>query len=126
MHIVITGTSRGIGLELTKQALAKQHHVLAVARAPEKSQELMTLRSKAGDRLQTLAVELTDPEAAAKVANAVKSWPAVDVLINNAGIFRDSINIKDFLESFQVNSIVPFQITSALLPMLRKSRSPKA
>jgi NAD(P)-dependent dehydrogenase (short-subunit alcohol dehydrogenase family) len=126
MHVVITGTSRGIGLELTRLALAGQNTVLAVAREPEKSKELKALRAEHGDRLQILAVELTDPEAPAKIHSAVKHWPAVDLLINNAGIMREKIATKDFLDSFHVNAVVPFQVTQTLLPQLRKSRSPKA
>lgn len=35
LRIIITGTSRGIGLELTSQAIAAGHHVLAIARHPD-------------------------------------------------------------------------------------------
>lgn len=125
MYVVVTGTSRGIGLELTRQALAAGHTVLAVAREPERSKGLGELRSQYGDRLQVLGVDLTDPEAPAKIHSAVQSWPQVDVLINNAGILKDTIATEDFMTSFHVNAIVPFQLTNTLLPNLRKSRAPK-
>lgn len=126
MNIVITGTNRGIGLELTRQALAKGHTVLAVARKPDESAGLQELRAQHADRLQTLAVDLKHPEAPAKIQSAVKAWPAVDILVNNAGIMRSKTTVEDFLESFHVNSVVPYLVTEALLPQLKKSRSPKA
>ncbi|MBX3020031.1 MAG: SDR family oxidoreductase [Bdellovibrionales bacterium] len=126
MHIVITGTSRGIGLELTRQALDKKHTVLAVARQPEESKGLKELKAEHGERLQLLAVELTHPEAPAKIQAAVRTWPQVDLLVNNAGILEQSTSTETFLKSFHINSVVPFQVTTALLPALRKSRQAKA
>ena len=81
MNIVITGTSRGIGHELTRQALAAGHRVLAVARDPGPCKAL-------GGKIETLALDLKQPEAAAKIADAVKGWECVDLLVNNAGVMK--------------------------------------
>jgi len=124
MNILITGTSRGIGLELTKQALAKGHSVLAIARQPGDSPDLQKLKAKAGDALNLFAADLENDGAAEKIAAAVK-WPHIDVLINNAGIYRKGESTQDFLDSFRVNSVAPFQVTRALLPKLKKSIQPK-
>lgn len=104
MKVVITGTSRGIGAELVKIAEEKGHEVLAVDRK---------------------TVDLRSPEAAAKIADLVKPWGVVDILVNNAGIMRQGTSREDFQESFLVNSIVPFEITQALLPYLKKSSKPR-
>lgn len=118
MNVVITGTSRGIGHELTHQALKKGHRVLAVARDPRRCQDL-------GGQIETLALDLTEETAAEKIARAVEGWGSVDVLINNAGIYRAETGTQRFLESFHVNTVVPFQVTTALLPHLKKAKAAK-
>jgi NAD(P)-dependent dehydrogenase (short-subunit alcohol dehydrogenase family) len=116
MNIVITGTSRGIGLELTKQAASKGHQILAVARNTE---------AVAGLKVKTLALDVRDAEAAAKIAAAVADWPHVDIVINNAGVYRQDRTAEDFLETYHVNCVAPYMISKALLPALKKAPSPK-
>ena len=123
MYVVITGTSRGIGFELTKYALSKGHHVLAIARKPEASSSLVELH-KSHTKLELMALDLLDKDAHNLIAKRVESWPQVDVIINNAGIYEKDQTIEDFEKSFLTNSIKPFFITRALLPLLKKSKHP--
>lgn len=123
MYIVITGTSRGIGFNLTKLALAKGHHVLAVARVVEESEELMNLKVKYKN-LDTLSLDLTSPDAHLSIQSKVSPWPMVDAVINNAGILLEQETIKDFEKTFFVNSIMPFFITKALISKLNISNRP--
>jgi len=125
MNVVITGASRGIGLELVREALGKGDRVLAVARKPDDSKGLAALKKQYSEKLEVCAADVGNPEAGDKIAAAISEWPGVDVLINNAGIFKKETKLPDFLESFQVNSVAPFNITRALLPKLRKSQSPR-
>ena len=125
MQVVITGTSRGIGLELARIALGAGHQVLAVARRPQESPGLASLMSAAGTRLQLLAADLLDPRSAGLIVASVRDIGVVDVLVNNAGILRDTARHEDFMESFAVNAVAPFEITHALLPCLRKSGDPR-
>lgn len=123
MYVVITGTSRGIGLELTKHALIKGHQVMAIARHPEASQQLMELK-KSHSKLEVMALDLLDKQAHNLIAKSVGHWPQVDVLINNAGIYEKDHSIEEFEKSFLTNSIKPFFISRALLPLLKKSKHP--
>ena len=125
MQIVVTGASRGIGLELTKQALEKKSTVLAIARNPKDSKGLQELLKKYPETLQTLQVDLQDPEAMMKISSALKGWKQVDVLINNAGIYQKGETTEDFLKSFHVNSVIPYFVTKTLFPKLKKSQNPK-
>lgn len=126
MDVVITGASRGIGLELARLALENGDRVLAVARKPEESPELRALKSKHRDKLEVAAIELTDPSAGELLGEALAEWERVDVLINNAGVYHQGETTEDFLDSFHVNAVAPFLVTKALLPKLRKSPGPKA
>jgi len=125
MNVVVTGASRGIGLELTTIALNKGDQVLAVARDPKRSRGLMALQKEFGDKLSLCAADVAHPEAAEMILNSVANWSAIDTLINNAGIFRKDERADDFLESFRVNSVAPFLVTKTLLPKLRKGNSPR-
>lgn len=125
MNVIITGASRGIGLELTSQALAAKHQVIAVVRNLAKSPELKNLSEKFKEQLTVVEVDVSNPEAPAKVAAAANKWGSLDVLINNAGMYAKSDTAKDMLESFQVNTIAPYLMTKELLPILKKSKIPK-
>jgi NAD(P)-dependent dehydrogenase (short-subunit alcohol dehydrogenase family) len=115
MNVVITGVSRGIGMELARLALDKGHKVLGVAR---KSVQL------AGD-FTFIEADLMDERAIDRVVKALNGWDRVDVLINNAGVARQGDSREGFLACFELNSIVPFLLTKALLPLLKNSKSPK-
>ena len=125
MNVVVTGASRGIGLELVKESLTTGDHVLAIARQPQESKGLQELQKQFGKTLAVCAADVAHPEAADKVLSAVSSWNGIDVLINNAGVFRQGTKLEDFLESFQVNSVAPFFMTKALLPKLQKGQTPR-
>lgn len=125
MQVVITGASRGIGLELTRIAVDGGHQVLAVARRPLDSAGLATLQAVAGARMQVLAADLLDPGAAGLIAGAVQGFSAVDVLVNNAGLLIEGTRQEDFMTSFAINAVAPFGITQALLPWLRRSTQPR-
>lgn len=120
MHIIITGASRGIGLELVKQGLQQNHHILAIVRDAKKSTALQELVTLYPQYLGICETDINDPESANKIA-AAQAWDHVDLLINNAGVLCQGETYEDFLHSFQTNTIAPFLITKALLPTLKKS-----
>lgn len=126
MKVVITGTSRGIGLELAQLALSKGFEVMAVARSPEKSKGLLKLKGDFKDKIEVVTSDLHDPDSVERIVAMVSEWGAVDILVNNAGIMRQGVRREDFMDSFLVNSVVPFELTTALLPFLRKSKQPRA
>lgn len=113
---VVTGANKGIGLELCRQLAARGDRVIAACRS--KSPEL----EKLGVRIIE-DVEVTDPAAAASLAEAIGSQ-SVDLLINNAGILsRDSLDDLDLdgmRRQFEVNALGPLVVTRALLPRLQQ------
>ena len=119
MNLVITGTSRGIGLELVSGAVARGDRVLAIARN-------VANLAHFGDRVQSLAIDVTAPDLVPRLTEALREWSHVDVLMNVAGVYQQHAEIEDFEKSFRVNSIAPFVITRAVLPWLKKSKSPRA
>lgn len=127
MNILITGTSRGIGLELVKLSLSKGNTVFAVGRSLNAKPELKDLKAKHNDQIHLINADLENPEAPDQIAASVLAkTPSLDILINNAGIMRQGETTADFLESFKINSVVPFLMTKALTPLLKQGKEPKA
>lgn len=128
--IVITGANRGIGLELAKLAALKGHRVIATARSAEKA---AALKEAVGSKGAVLSLDIAKDESVTRFASSLKELgvTAVDILINNAGVYLDddvafeSLDSKMILESFNTNSIGPIRVTQALLPLLKKARAPK-
>jgi NAD(P)-dependent dehydrogenase (short-subunit alcohol dehydrogenase family) len=117
-NVFITGTTRGIGLELTRQFLDTGNQVFAAARNTE-SDALQSLKATYGDQLQLLTLDVTDNTQITKAAATLAGQP-LSLLINNAGLFRsrsddvDSLSHETWLQEFHVNAIAPFMVTRAL------------
>ncbi len=124
--LLITGANRGIGLELTKRYAADGWTVIATCRDP---QSATALRAIAGVTVE--ALEVTDYAAVDRLA-AKYQGTAIDLLLNNAGIYghRDgALTVSDFdtyLQVLQVNSVAPMKLALAFLPHLKaaQNRSP--
>ena len=133
LNVVITGASRGIGFELTRQSLERGANVIAGVRSPARASDLVNLKSSAGDRLTILAVDVTSVESVESFAEGLKvnKIDRVDVLINNAGDYLDDNDSLDTLSSetvidtFNTNVFGTLRMTRAMLPFLRQSRQPK-
>ncbi|MEA2587552.1 MAG: hypothetical protein QOH66_479 [Actinomycetota bacterium] len=122
---LITGSSRGFGLELAKAALDEGDNVVATARRPEHLDELVR---KYGDRVRAVALDVTDAAAArAAVEVAVEEFGTLDVVVNNAG-YANSTSIEDFPDDdfraqIETNLFGVVNVTKAALPVLRRQRS---
>ncbi|MEG9328679.1 SDR family oxidoreductase [Salinimicrobium catena] len=117
--IVITGTSRGIGLELVKILAGAGHSVLALSRndEPVKTLKLEKVQSFSCD----LGVENDLEKASEFVA---KEWEEVDILIHNAGAIVnkpfEEITSKEFEEVYKTNVFGVAALTQKMLPFMKK------
>ncbi|KAK6618650.1 hypothetical protein RUM43_013041 [Polyplax serrata] len=129
--VLITGSSRGIGLELTKQFVT--HHdppdtVIATCRNPSTADELRSLMSRFNNlvilELDVNKVE-TFPRLVERVTSIVGS-SGLNVLINNAGIVSKKSNLEDviydeYLNVLHTNTVAPVFLTQALLPLIKRA-----
>ena len=107
---LITGTSRGIGRELTEQLLARGDRVAATLRHPE---QLDDLRHAFGERLWTRKLDVTDTPALTDVVNAAfAELGTIDVVVSNAGsgIFGAAEDLSDR----QVEDLLATNLTGSI------------
>ncbi len=111
---LITGANRGIGLELTRQLIARGVEVLAACRTA--SAELEATRAEVVG-----GIDVGDDGVERTLAGAVGDRP-LDLLVNNAGILTreslDDLDLERLRRQFEVNSLGPLRVTRALLPNL--------
>ena len=116
--VLVTGANRGIGLEYARQFSAKGYTVIGTARAPERAEELAAV----ADQVEQL--DVADPASVAALAERLDGV-AIDILINNAGIFDrrdetiDKVDFDVMTQTFAVNTMGPLRVTQALMPNLR-------
>ncbi|MBA57281.1 MAG: short-chain dehydrogenase [Pseudomonadales bacterium] len=116
--VFITGASRGLGLEFSKQYLAAGHRVIATARNPEQSEGLQRLHQEYGDNLKTYALDVTSEPSRNKVSEAVGDR-VIHLLINNAGYYGNSntlgkLDEAEWARVFHINCIAPIKMVELL------------
>lgn len=122
--IFITGASKGMGLEITREALQRSYRVVATARKPE------VLREVFGDRenLLSLKLDLTSQgDIAAAVKAAVERFDRIDALVNNAGFavlgYFEETSDTLIRGQFETNFFGTLNLTREILPVMRRQRS---
>ncbi len=121
MIIVITGTSRGIGLSLVKRYIDLGHTVIGCSRSESDFEH---------EKYEHFCVDLTSEDEINEFAKQVKKkYGYVDVLINNAGIASMNHYILTPLATakkvMDTNFFAPFAVTRAFINSLKKSEQPR-
>lgn len=118
----VTGTSRGIGRELTEQALRRGDRVAATLRRPE---QLDDLASTYGDMLWRRRLDVTDTARIDEVVGqAFADHDRIDVVVSNAGsgVFGSAEDLTDqqIERSIATNLTSSVQLARRVVPHLRK------
>ena len=121
--ILITGATDGIGLEAARLLYSQGHHVLLHGRNPGKLEAVReTLSGLSGNgRVESyLADLLLMAEVGALGRRIAESEDRLDVVINNAGVFRtaDTLTNDGLDVRFAVNTFAPVFLTRQLMPLL--------
>lgn len=125
--IVITGCSRGIGLELAHQYERAGWRVYATCRQPETAYELNDVARGSGGRVTVHPLDVANAAHVAALAEVVGSTP-IDVLFNNAGVYGPddqelgALDVEEWLHTFRINAIGPIKIIEALLGNVARGR----
>jgi 3-oxoacyl-[acyl-carrier protein] reductase len=121
---IVTGASRGIGLETARRLCAEGASVLLVARDEEGVRRGAETCAKAGGRAEPLACDVTRPDAGELMrAAAEERLGPVDVLVNNAGTARwrdlDDVPDSDWQAAWEINVMASLRAIRAVVPGMR-------
>jgi len=118
---LITGAGRGMGVDITKAALAAGHKVVATGRNTD------SVAKAIGEAKNLLVVKLDvtmTADAEAAVHAAVEKFGRIDALVNNAANFYagffEELTMEEIDRQLQTSLIGPMIVTRAVLPVMRK------
>jgi NAD(P)-dependent dehydrogenase (short-subunit alcohol dehydrogenase family) len=124
--ILITGASRGLGLEFTRQYLTEGWAVIAACRKPGAARGLRDLEPKSKGALTVVEIDVTDGASVKRAAGRLQGR-AIDVLVNGAGVYGGSgqklgsLDYEDWRQVLEVNLLGPARMCEAFLDGLERS-----
>ena len=127
---IITGGANGIGLAACKKFVAEGAKVIMADFDEQSGNIQVNSMRELGHEITFLKVDVTDRESVDfLVANVLKTYGTIDILINNAGITRDAMLLKmkpsDFQQVLDVNINGVFNCTQAVVPHFIEKSSGK-
>ena len=126
--VIITGTSKGIGLEAALTFARAGYRVFATMRNPEMA---TVLKQKIKEESLAITISAMDVDSDESVKTSMefisKENGPIDVLINNAGIERhgsiEDLEMADFKSVMETNYFGVLRCIKTLLPLMRKNRN---
>jgi NAD(P)-dependent dehydrogenase (short-subunit alcohol dehydrogenase family) len=121
---LITGAGRGMGVDITKAALAAGYKVVATGR----NTDSVTKAIGEAKNLLVVKLDVTNPaDAEASVKAAIEKFGRIDVLVNNAANFYagffEELTMEQINKQIQTSLLGPMIVTRAVLPVMRKQKS---
>lgn len=126
--VIITGTSKGIGMETALAFARAGYKVFATMRNPENATSLMQVIKEESLSVSVTALDVDSDESVKRCIEAILAENgSIDVLVNNAGIERhgsvEELSMVDFKDVMETNFFGVLRCTKALLPLMRKNRN---
>lgn len=129
--LLITGASRGIGLEFVRQYAKDDWRIFACSRNPDSAKELQQLAGLHKGSVSLHALDVGDSNQIRQLASTLSDEP-LDLLINNAGIYlhdhadgSSTFDEQALIQSFRINSIAPLLLAEAFKESVAKSNLKK-
>jgi NAD(P)-dependent dehydrogenase (short-subunit alcohol dehydrogenase family) len=125
--VLITGTSKGIGLATTLAFARAGYKVLATMRNPDKADDLKKIIKTESLDVRITKMDVDSDHSVQQCMNGLLyEFKHIDVLVNNAGIERhgsiEEMSMDDFQSVMNTNYLGVLRCTKALLPQMRKNK----
>ena len=123
--MLVTGASRGLGLEMVRQFVGDGWRIYACCRTPETATELAALAEDSGGPITLHTLDVSKPEQIATLADELRGTP-IDMLVNNAGLLGctiddlapgafGSVDYEAWAEVHEINTMAPLRVTEAFV-----------
>jgi len=121
---LISGAGRGIGRATAVAFSREGASLLLLARTLDQLKETAALCEDGDGEVVTLSVDLLDTDAISDaIGTARRTFPTIDILINNAAMFDSGIMAEytsdRFEAMFKTNVLAPFCLAKAVIPMMK-------
>lgn len=125
--VLVTGASRGLGLEFTRQYAADGWRVFAACRGPNDAKDLQLVAAESAGHVRILQMDVTD-SASVRAAVAELKGEAIDLLLNNAGVGGPpgqrlgGLDYDAWARVLEANTLGPMRVSEAFLENVAQSR----
>lgn len=124
---LVTGASRGIGLQISRDFARNGARVVLAARSLERIQKESSILCKEGNYALGIRLDVTDKNSIrSALSEIIEREKKIDILVNNAGITRDGLLMRmgdeDWDEVMGINVRGVFQLIREVLPHMLKKR----
>ncbi len=127
--LIITGATSGIGKKAALELSKMGARVVITARNLEKGNFVASdISRQSGNEVKVFHCDLTSQASIRKFADDFgRQFDTLDVLINNAGVWHRQLTLTPdgFEETFAVNVLARYLMTTLLLPHLKRSGMPR-
>ena len=126
--VIVTGTSKGIGLETALTFGRAGYKVYATMRNPEQNPLLSEIAQKESLPISILKMDVDSDESVKHCIHEIsKEVDSIDVLVNNAGIERhgsvEELEISDIKSVMETNYFGAIRCIKELLPTMRSNNN---
>lgn len=126
--LLVTGASKGIGLEIVLAGLEQGYTVVGTSRNAQKLEEAVaTARPELTDNFTGVSMAFEESSIQATVADIIDRFGRIDVLVNNAGFAvlgaLEEFSLEEVKANFDVNVFGLLAVMQAVLPQMRAQQS---
>jgi NAD(P)-dependent dehydrogenase (short-subunit alcohol dehydrogenase family) len=127
---LVTGSNRGIGLEIVKQLATKQITVVLTSRNSAKGEAAVRKLAKDGiKRVVPMGLDVSSQASVNRILDKVeKTFGRLDILVNNAAILIDkdditasNANLETVKITLETNLIGAWRMCKAFIPLMKKN-----